>query len=46
MALQVRWQAREHTGKKYDLVVAQQLKVIRVGDLLKIAQLQSKLVEG
>ncbi|RVU32215.1 hypothetical protein [Neptunomonas marina] len=46
VALQVRWQAREHTGKKYDLVVAQQLKVIRVGDLLKIAQLQSKLVEG
>ncbi|USD62618.1 hypothetical protein J4N45_24985 [Vibrio sp. SCSIO 43140] len=41
----VRWKARSKNNESYDMIVHQKLKVIRVGDALKLAKLEAKVVE-
>lgn len=41
----VRWKARSKNNESYDMIVHQELKVIRVGDALKLAKLEAKVVE-
>ena len=41
----VRWQARTAQGQDYDLLVAQRVEVVRIGDMLKIAKLVANIVE-
>ncbi|MFM2577471.1 hypothetical protein [Vibrio fortis] len=41
----VRWQATSKTKEKFDMMVHQELEVIRVGDALKLAKLEATVVE-
>ncbi len=41
----VRWKATDKNNESYDMMVHQELKVVRVGDALKLASLEAKVVE-
>lgn len=41
----VRWKATTKTNESYDMIVHQELEVIRIGDALKLAKLEAKVVE-
>ncbi len=45
VSYEVRWKAVSKNNEKYDMMVHQDLEIIRVGDALKLAKLEAKVVE-
>lgn len=41
----VNWKATSKDGQKHDVMVHQELRVIRIGDELKLAQLEAKVIQ-
>lgn len=41
----VNWQAKDKAGKSYDMNVSQQLRIIRIGEQLKIAKLRAEITK-
>ncbi len=39
----VNWKAKDYSGKKYDLLIFQKLKIVRYGDIFKILQLDAEV---